>query len=222
MQKFCKVCQDAGKSEEIYRSHFIRETKDLNSKVTCPTLLSQECRFCYKNGHTTKYCPTLKEKNRKTCLDVPVRGSKSVEVVKVSKQVNTYACLDSDSEEECLKVSIKTVESFPQLCATIKKTVTVSSNNYVGALSSIPIVKPSLVATNPVSKLAPWVTSTESQAVPAIVPLPPFIRPIPFRRPTKNWADDTDSDEEDDVVHTSPNNLTNVFKPVVSVDDDDW
>ena len=59
--KYCKVCHDAGKSESEYRSHFIRETRDPNSKILCPTLLAMECRHCFKKGHTVKYCPTIKK-----------------------------------------------------------------------------------------------------------------------------------------------------------------
>ena len=57
---FCKVCADAGKSDT---AHFPRKTPDPNSEVTCPTLKALECRYCFKNGHTVKYCPVLKERN---------------------------------------------------------------------------------------------------------------------------------------------------------------
>ena len=56
-KSFCKVCQDAGKPESIYTNHNVRQTQDKNSPVTCPTLLAQECRVCYKRGHSSKYCP---------------------------------------------------------------------------------------------------------------------------------------------------------------------
>ena len=212
MQKFCKVCQDAGKPEEIYRSHFIRENRDPNSKVTCPTLLSQECRYCYKNGHTTKYCSVLKEKERqKPRENVPVRASK--EVVKVSKPVNVYACLESESEEEDEKVSIKPIESFPQLCSPAKTTF--ASSNYAAALSAKPVAKP-VANLAPASKLAPWVTSAETTSSPSAV------RP-PIRRPMTSWADDTDSEDEEDIVPVTPiNNKPKDFKVVMQVLDEDW
>ena len=62
---YCKVCHDAGKSAEIYNSHFIRKTRDPNSPVVCPTLLNQQCRYCKQSGHTTKYCPILSQKYSK-------------------------------------------------------------------------------------------------------------------------------------------------------------
>ena len=60
-KSFCKVCQDAGKPESTYTSHNVRQTQDKNSPVTCPTLLAQECRVCYKKGHSSKYCPSSQQ-----------------------------------------------------------------------------------------------------------------------------------------------------------------
>ena len=57
---FCKVCADAGKTDT---AHFPRKTPDPNSEVICPTLKALECRYCFNNGHTVKYCPVLKERN---------------------------------------------------------------------------------------------------------------------------------------------------------------
>ena len=64
VKKSCKFCMDAGKSEEEYTNHFLRESKDPNSRITCPTLLAIECRYCFKKGHTVSKCAKLlKEKN---------------------------------------------------------------------------------------------------------------------------------------------------------------
>jgi hypothetical protein len=60
---YCKVCQDAGKSESEYTSHFVRASPDPDSEVVCPTLLALTCRYCRKDGHTKKYCPVLASKN---------------------------------------------------------------------------------------------------------------------------------------------------------------
>ena len=58
----CKVCQSAGKSREVFTSHYVRDSPGPNGKVVCPTLLNQKCRNCNKKGHTVSYCP---EKNKK-------------------------------------------------------------------------------------------------------------------------------------------------------------
>ena len=50
---YCKMCFDAGKTELVYSSHCIRDSK---RNITCPLLLSIKCRNCSKMGHTSKYC----------------------------------------------------------------------------------------------------------------------------------------------------------------------
>ena len=56
LKPFCKVCQDAGKSESEYTSHFVKDVPGPKGKVVCPTLLSQACRICNETGHTSSYC----------------------------------------------------------------------------------------------------------------------------------------------------------------------
>lgn len=222
----CKVCQDAGKSEEIYRSHFIRETRDPNSRVICPTLLSQECRFCFKKGHTTKYCSTLKENERNKQQQqraLKPTPQKPAEKPK-PKPVNQYACLDSDSEEEDQKVSFKPVESFPQLCAPTKTQH--QGTNYAAALlsESKPLAKPAPnpePVANSAPKLAPWVSKPETYSSIAAIPVP-----IITRNPRRCWADDSDSeDEEDKEINRAPLMSEKMAVPIkiaVPVLDEDW
>ena len=117
VKKFCKVCQDSGKSEEVYRSHFTRETPDPNSKVICPTLLALECRYCYKNGHTVKYCPCLKEKayyEKKNYFVKHIEPSKkSNESNATKKTFDHLVCEDFDEEEKLVTLTKKSV-SFLQ------------------------------------------------------------------------------------------------------------
>ena len=61
----CKVCEDAGKSPREFHGHWVRESKEPNARVTCPTLLSQNCNYCKKRGHTIKYCLRLKKKQQR-------------------------------------------------------------------------------------------------------------------------------------------------------------
>jgi hypothetical protein len=99
-QKFCKVCQDAGKTLAEYTSHNVRETKSPSSRVTCPTLLSQECRFCYNKGHTLKFCPQIKKKEAES--ETVVRTvTKPASKQAFKAPTNVFAMLsNSDSEEE--------------------------------------------------------------------------------------------------------------------------
>jgi hypothetical protein len=49
----CKVCESAKKPMNVIASH---NPKNRDGFTVCPTLLSQECRYCNKKGHTMKYC----------------------------------------------------------------------------------------------------------------------------------------------------------------------
>lgn len=53
--KFCAVCSSAGRPD--FNTHFVRADKfNRNSAITCPYLLSIQCRICGGNGHTASYC----------------------------------------------------------------------------------------------------------------------------------------------------------------------
>ena len=146
VKPFCKVCYDTGKPESVYNSHFVRETRDLNSPVVCPTLLALSCRFCGANGHTVSKC--------KKALMAPTKNpaestKKNIMVIKsVQKNLaNVFDCLDNDSDDELdvsddvseTTASITTDSStvFPMLgggrCAPC---VTPNAGSYVNALLS--------------------------------------------------------------------------------------
>jgi Nanos RNA binding domain len=137
---FCKVCQDSGKSESEYTSHYTRSSTEKNSVVVCPTLLSMECKYCYKSGHTVKYCPTLEANNKILNKSNKMKDfqekkkqkeqeAKPVEVKK-NKKVNAYSVLDfdgSDSEEEEVSTNVVVpeeviLEEYPALCSPPTKT----------------------------------------------------------------------------------------------------
>lgn len=218
IQKYCKVCQDAGKSESEYRSHFTRETRDPNSRVVCPTLLALECRYCFKKGHTVKYCAVLKEKDR---VPAPARTQapkKADEKPKgKSTNHNVFAVLDSDSEEEEVvtpKVA-EVKEEFPALpTSSLTRTQSVSTN-YAAALSRPAQPKPvAVVAPAPVpvpkveAKAAPWSSS------------------IPKASTMKSWAawdSDSEDDEEDSVSYDPYKPYAFSVAPAKEeIDNDDW
>lgn len=108
---FCKVCQDASKTEKEYTSHNVRDVK---GQTCCPTLLAQECRICYKRGHTSKYCPQNKAQSVvKTAYVAP-------QLVKSNVQKNVFMCLESDSEDEKPKKAIQKTEPVPVPLAELK------------------------------------------------------------------------------------------------------
>jgi hypothetical protein len=187
---YCKVCQDAGKPENVFRSHFTRETKDPNAKVICPTLLALECRYCFKNGHTVKYCPSLKNKEKQTQNPnpKPIHVNKPAATNKpiAPALTNTFHCLDCDSDSDNEEQEVQQ-EQFPQLCAPAKAPQT--TFNYAVALAKPAPAPASAPAPVPELKtiLAPWTDVADKP--PAKVPS--------VRSVMTSWADDSDSDEED-------------------------
>ena len=96
---FCKVCKDAGKSEQEYTNHSVRNNQ---GKVLCPTLLNQSCKYCKNTGHTVKYCEVLKlkEKNERREEYFNKQKPKKTNDNKYANN-NTFAsAFDDDSDTE--------------------------------------------------------------------------------------------------------------------------
>ena len=70
---FCKFCKDSGKSQREFTSHYPKDKPGKSGKVVCPTILSNDCRYCHKKGHAKSHCPLLKEKNNRKRLSGPNR-----------------------------------------------------------------------------------------------------------------------------------------------------
>jgi hypothetical protein len=58
LSMFCGFCASSGIQGP--HDHFLRMTKDPQSRICCPKLLVTECLGCGKFGHTAKYCGELK------------------------------------------------------------------------------------------------------------------------------------------------------------------
>jgi hypothetical protein len=109
----CKVCESAGKSEKEVKSHY---PKNRDGFTVCPTLLSQECRYCDKKGHTVKYC-TMKKKDedKRWILDQERQYSDKVANEKANKKAAKLllasfdALYESSDEEEDVVVVAPTV-----------------------------------------------------------------------------------------------------------------
>jgi len=219
---FCKVCHDAGKSESEYTSHFVRSRPDMNgnTKITCPILAATECRYCYELGHTTKFCPILEENNKRSKKEksVSIQYQKAEqraysrpipEPVVEKKYSGAFAALGDDSEESekpVAKVAVPVpVDEFPALFG-------------------------SKTATAPVAKSAvSWAAMAEKPAAPVLKSiLKPTIKNTP-QIVSKSWADDSDSEEEEEIQHAPLVRTNSVYNVVVlpcyaraSADDDDW
>jgi hypothetical protein len=185
-KKYCKVCHDAGKSESEYQSHFIRENTNPNSKVVCPTLLSLECRYCSKKGHTVKYCKIL-EKDKKLSSRRQENTNNYRETNKndmKGKQTNNiFDNLESDSEEE---------EDEKEKLPEIRFVEPVSTNkSYASVLSS-----PAVELVKKVVNL-PILTSTSATEQKEKVERTRTFNVAKYMG--KSWADDDDTESESDI-----------------------
>ena len=181
---YCKVCHDSGKSEAVYTSHFIRESIDPNSKVLCPTLLALECRFCFCKGHTVKYCSALKKRNS--------------ERLRTNNEINNNEKTTSNNSEIYSEGKLGTRDDFfgkiPQ--EIIEELSSSKPYTYASAIAKpvAPVVSPpvisELVVLAPVTATSPINRDTTPK---------PNIG-TPWRRCIqRSWADDTSSDEDDDM-----------------------
>ena len=185
---FCKVCFDAKKPESEYTSHYVRSRPDQNGNtvVTCPILAATECRYCFKFGHTIKFCNVLEEKKKRDNKDksVAIRNQKAAErnaVVPVALQrdnaiyAGKYASLYEEEEE--VKPSVVVADkNFPTLNKKQVNFEATPNNNWasIAAKPAAPVEKPA----------AKPVTVQKAQA--------------------RSWADESDSDDEV-VLNVLPN-----------------
>jgi len=200
-KKYCKVCHDAGKSETEYLSHFIRESRDPNSKIVCPTLLSLECRYCSNKGHTIKYCKILEKNKNMSSRQERINNYHKTEKndVKYKVSSNIFDNLGSESEEEDEEFSdIRAPNStlsdnFSEICS---KSV---PKSYASVLST-PVAKP--VAHIPVLTRMSSVINLEQETT----NIPKTVAKPFDKYQGKSWADtDSESDVEEFDYEYDPN-----------------
>jgi len=119
-QMCCKVCVDAGKAESVYLSHWV---KDSNGVVICPTLLSQNCRYCRLPGHTITHCTLISTKKdvntavAKLTIQLKTKKTEKKELKKAKPtEGSRYAAFidygdDSDAEDAHKRKKVKTSET---------------------------------------------------------------------------------------------------------------
>jgi hypothetical protein len=185
---YCKVCHDAGKKEEEYTSHYVKSTPGPNGIVVCPTLLAQECKFCFKKGHTTSYCKQLSMKN-----DIENRNQNVIckEVVKPIikiKHDNKFSIL-SNEDDDFVAEEKKDVEEFPAL-------VTVTRTNL--SKKNVSISYASIAAKAPEAEIQ------QKKKLPPLK-IPELIK----NRKWSEYSDSEDEEEEDDisVIYPSPDSF---------------
>ena len=198
---YCKVCHDAGKPESEYTSHWV---KDLTGKTTCPTLLNTECRYCYKLGHTAKFCDVLaknnkeKEKAERRSQAVAPKPAPAVQ----KKPANAFAslCDDSDSEEEVSNTNT-IVNEYPVLCEPAKKVETEVKTGWAAiAAKPKPVEVPrqsGFVVLSDYIKKAP---EEQPKPKPVVEAKAAPRASQPKASQMKSWADWSDSEDEEDEL----------------------
>ena len=244
---FCKVCQDAGLSDAIVSSHFVKDTE---GKVICPTLLSQECRYCFKVGHTVKFCPILadqaKEEKKIEARVARVKAQREEEEKKKSApkskptSKNAFAALDDSSDEEEVRVAPKPVATKKSQLPPLKPQATLVMKDEFPALvalrkeSEFPALSPNVTLRHhqrAFAQVAPISYATTLQMEP-----PAKVEPIPYLKPTKVaptakkavvveevWSDDEEYIEAQLAAQESPKPFYQVRANWADYsDDEDW
>ena len=207
---YCKVCHDAGKSEIEYTNHYVRSSPDRNgnTNVTCPTLLSTECRFCYKLGHTTKFCPviaTRKKYEEKSARlnQMKLREQEKKEKEKenknsAKKSVSGFSAIYIDSDDEDVAVVAPATEKTTN---TNEKKVIVLDE--FPALCSVKTDKPLLtgyaaMASKSVSAKVVAEEVKEKKSNASIVVPPPMKKEFHVKKSWADWSESSEGEDEDE------------------------
>ena len=220
---FCKVCQDAGKPESEYTSHFVRSMPDKNGKttITCPVLATTECRYCRQLGHTTKFCDVIEERKKRIKKQESIANQTAkAELAQAARTVTkesrksfgTFDVFADDSDDDEMPVpnnmihnvksipAAKVVDEFPALVEVTRR------------------VKPSNASLKPVPAVS-WAAVAEKPAPLVYKHTPPKVKQTHPKAATKithtmtSWADWSDSDDDEITEHDFVS---------TEVDDDDW
>jgi protein nanos 1 len=150
MSPNCKVCRDAGKSEQEYSSHWVR---DKNGRVTCPTLLSQKCRNCGKSGHTIKYCKS-----------VTVAPKKQTEKKEPKREIqNRYAALEDDEPEQPVIFSTLPQVASPKKTSYLDMLAKEPSVPQIGKIVNLKDLKKSTLNLVPIKIKHSWASEVSSE-----------------------------------------------------------
>ena len=215
VKKFCGVCQKAGLTEKDYTSHFTKSSPGPTGTVICPTILNNECTFCFKTDHFKSACPALVERERlhkkQVCEEKRQyfkqhRAANEKKTVSLNRGV--FSVLDNYDEDFDISSSVLLKRSY-SVANEIKEEwptlSTVASNPRVNTPNTD---KPSFasIAANPLPvKKTEQVFNTSGFTVitkngiqhPQLSPTP--TKPTKHTEfKSKSWADYTDSDTDND------------------------
>lgn len=182
--KFCNFCKNAGKTESEYTSHFLRESKDPNSRIMCPTLLSMECRYCFKKGHTVSKCKKLLNKGN-SVMDAPVKKERKTFVMETP--FNKFNLLSDEDYSDMEDNADEASASSCMECSVVSNDSSINNTVTYASILARPYIAPVTEKIMPVANYRATVSDDDSSDMSAF---------RNYKRYT-NWADCTTSDEED-------------------------
>jgi len=220
VKKFCGVCQKAGLSEKEYTSHFTKSVPGPQGIVICPTILNNECSFCYQFGHFKSACPALaqreKQQKRSDMQEKRVQFKESVQKKASAISHGAFSALadsDSDSDEEHVtakrtfsqanrveKVVIK--EEWPALSSKpVAKSTTDDKPSFATVTSSVAPIKKEDTSRPPICGFS---VITKAGIVHA--PTKEVEQNVYKPSARRSWVDmmsDSEDEEEDDYFDNS-------------------
>ena len=221
---YCAHCANIGKPESVYRTHFVRETADPNSRIVCPELLSTECPYCFKAGHTKSRCPiflakeALKKKEEKRKMFLENVQKKEEAVKRPNNKVNPtssskFSVLnesdsdsDRDAEQSRPAVITKVNKSKP---AVVEQFPALSSKSKVVPTQSASAISYAGIAAKTKSEYEDEQFLKEKMRKQSI-PMPKLIRATASgttssttQAPTSNFWDGWDSEHEDEMEYAA-------------------
>jgi hypothetical protein len=193
--KYCKVCHDTGKDEKTYTSHYVRENPDPTSRIVCPTLLSMECKYCFKKGHTVKFCKVIKNRSYKQQHEqVASKPPASQRKSSISKSNNIYDLLDDDEETPIINAN-----TLPQPPQMLSGPAPLNYSRIIEVTNKQVADEEKERATKEQQRAIQEKQQAIKEAEIKIIPKP--IHHV-FKSSHLNWADDS-SDEEEGNFHCS-------------------
>lgn len=192
-KSFCKVCQDAGKPESIYTSHNVRQTQDKNSPVTCPTLLAQECRVCFKRGHSSKYCPSSQPLAAAAVVKKPTFQPRIAVVVRQAPK-NVFMVFDEEDAKDEVKRIIEEENKAKE--ALLRKVAPAPVKP-----AATPFSFARIIAVAPALNHADDLRKAFAEAAKAKASKPKTVLAPGEKKPKFNWADcdsESEGDEEEE------------------------
>jgi len=212
VKKFCGVCKNAGLSESAYTSHYTKSVPGPQGIVICPTILANECSFCYERGHFKSACPKLAEKEkmqkRVTIQEKPQYKNKSEQPNIPVSRGGFSALADSDSDSDTVdrtigkkrKIEQPVNEVWPLLSGTQPVTVKADKPTFAEIIAApAPVKKEDTSRPN----ICGYTVLTKASDVLKPVTAPVYYErneaeKAAYARLSKSWADSDSEDEDED------------------------